>query len=390
MASISSRIHNDDIIYPSAVAFVLVHLACLAVFWTGFRTVDVVVCLALYFVRMFAITAGLHRYFSHKSFKTSRFFQFVLALVAGTSAQKGAIWWAAKHREHHKYSDTPNDVHSPAQSGFWMAHLGWIFTHSKGDADLSTVKDLTRYPELVWLDKHDRLPAVVLALLVLLTLGWSGLVVGFFVSTVLVYHCTFAINSLAHVYGKQRYITGDDSRNNWLLALLTMGEGWHNNHHHYQASTRQGFRWWEIDVTFYLLKLLSWLGVVWDLRSPPRAVVQGVKPLRPPVIEKVARELALSFSIETITAEIRAKWEQMPDLDALRERTRLTRARAEAYLSDWHLPELPSFEELRARALEKYAQSPSLDDIAGRARQILLEALCDELLQPVPVPSTPR
>ncbi len=384
MATFSSRIHNDDIIYPSALAFVLVHVACLAVFWTGFRTIDVVVCLGLYFLRMFAITAGLHRYFSHKSYKTSRVFQFLLALVAATSAQKGAIWWAAKHREHHKYSDTPDDVHSPGQSGFVAAHVGWIFSRTKGKADFSMVKDLTRFPELVWLDKYDLVPPVVLGLVVLLTLGPSGLVAGFFVSTVLVYHCTFAINSLAHVYGNQRYITGDDSRNNWLLALLTLGEGWHNNHHHYQSSTRQGFRWWEIDVTFYLLKLLSLAGVVWDLRSPPRAVVEGEKPLRPSIIEKVARELAFSFSIESITADIREKWERMSHLEALRARTRLARARAEAYLAEWHLPELPSLEEVRELALEKYAQSPSLDDIADRARQILVEALCEELLEPAP------
>ncbi len=387
MASLSSRIHNDDIIYPNALSFLLVHLACVAVFWTGLRAVDVAVCLGLYFVRMFAITAGLHRYFSHRSYKTSRVFQFVLAFVATTSAQKGALWWAAKHREHHKYSDTPDDVHSPGQSGFFAAHLGWIFSRSKGKADLGMVKDLTRYPELVWLDKHDKVPPVLLALAVLVTLGWSGLVVGFFISTVLVYHCTFAINSLAHVYGSQRYITGDDSRNNWLLALITLGEGWHNNHHHYQASTRQGFRWWEIDVTFYLLKLLSLFGVVWDLRSPPKAVVEGEKPLRPAVVERVAHELALSFSIDAITADIREKWERMPHLEALRERTRLARVRAEAYLADWHLPELPSFEELRALAREKYAQSPSLDEIAGRARQILVEALCEELLQPAPATS---
>ncbi len=387
MGTISSRIHNDDIIYPSAVGFVLVHLACLAVFWTGVRTIDVVVCLSLYFIRMFAITGGLHRYFSHKSFKTSRWFQFVLALIASTSAQKGAIWWAAKHREHHKHSDTPLDVHSPAQSGFFHAHVGWIFSANRGAADYSTVKDLTRYPELVWLNKHDRLPALILALGVLFALGWSGLVVGFFVSTVLVYHCTFAINSLAHVYGNQRYITGDDSRNNWFLALITLGEGWHNNHHHYQASTRQGFRWWEIDITFYILKMLSWVGLVWELRSPPREVVRNEKRLRPSVIEKVAHELAGSFSVDAITADIRAKWEQMPDLEALRERTKLAKAEAEAYLSEWQLPELPSLEELRELALEKYAQSPSLDDIVDRAREILAEALRDALLEPAPVPA---
>jgi stearoyl-CoA desaturase (delta-9 desaturase) len=408
MSTISSRVHNDDIIYPSAIAFVLVHLACFAVFWTGVRPIDVAVCIALYLIRMFAITAGLHRYFSHKSFKTGRVFQFVLAFVAETSAQSGAIWWAAKHREHHKYSDTPQDVHSPAQSGFFHAHVGWIFTRRSKTADYGYVKDLTRYPELVWLNEHNKFPAILLALAVGLTLGWSGLVVGFFMSTVLVYHGTFAINSLAHVYGKQRYVTGDDSRNNWLLALITLGEGWHNNHHHYQASTRQGFYWWEIDVTFYVLKVLSWFRIVRELRSPPPEVVRGERRLNKPLIEKTARDLAGTFSLQSIKAEIRQKWEQMPDLprpnlqvpdiqmpdlEELRARTvqarEQARVRFETWLAEWEewdMPSLPTFEELKERAQERYAQSPSMDEIVDRARQILVEALCDELM---PEPMTP-
>jgi stearoyl-CoA desaturase (delta-9 desaturase) len=397
MSSISSRIHNDDIIYPSALAFVLVHLACLAIFWTGARPIDVAVCIALYLIRMFAITAGLHRYFSHKSFKTSRVFQFVLAFVAQTSAQSGHLWWAAKHREHHKYSDTPDDVHSPAQSGFFHAHVGWIFHPQSNKADYGYIKDFTRFPELVWLNEHNKFPAVLLALAVFLTLGWSGLVVGFFLSTVLVYHGTFMINSLAHVYGKQRYVTGDDSRNNWLLALITLGEGWHNNHHHYQSSTRQGFRWWEIDVTYYILKAMSWVRLVWELREPPAEVVRGERKLNKPLIEKTARDLAGSFSLETIKAEIRQKWEQMPDLprpnlhmpelEELKARTaearEQVRARFDSWLEEWEaweLPSIPSFEELKLRAQERYAQSPSMDEIVARARQILEEALCDELL----------
>ena len=391
MSTISSRIHNDDIIYPSAVAFVLVHVACLAVFWTGFRAIDVAVCVALYFVRMFAITAGLHRYFSHKSLKTSRAFQLVLALVAATSAPKGAIWWAAKHREHHKHSDTPEDVHSPAQSGFFKAHVGWIFTHSKGDADYGTVKDLTRYPELVWLDKHDRLPAILLALVVLLTLGWSGLVVGFFVSTVLVYHCTFAINSLAHVYGKQRYITGDDSRNNWLLALITLGEGWHNNHHHYQASTRQGFRWWEIDVTYYVLKMLSWTGLVWDLREPPAEVVHGAHNLNPTTLDRVAHQLAASFSRERIAQQIRDSWAAKPSLEELRAHAHHAWEEAEKIFSGLPLPHLPSVAELRARAHAMFARNPALEAVVERARQLLHTSVFVELFAPeaeeLPVPA---
>ena len=128
--------------------------------------------------------------------------------------------------------------------------MGWIFARQHDRTDLAKVADLTRYPELAWLHQHPLLPAVVLAFITFLAGGWSGLVVGFFWSTVAVYHGTFCINSLAHVHGAKRYVTGDDSRNNWFLALLAMGEGWHNNHHAYQATVRQGFRWWEIDPTY--------------------------------------------------------------------------------------------------------------------------------------------
>ena len=203
--------------------------------------------IVLYWLRMFGITAGYHRYFSHRSYATSRVFQFILACLAQSSAQKSVLWWAAKHRHHHLFSDTEHDVHSPRHTGFLFAHVGWIFARKHDTVDLVKVGDLTKYPELMWLNRNELLPAVVLAVITFLTAGWSGLVVGFFWSTVAVYHATFCINSLAHVHGSKRYVTGDDSRNNWLLAFFTMGEGWHNNHHAYQASVRQGFRWWEID-----------------------------------------------------------------------------------------------------------------------------------------------
>jgi len=229
----------------------------------------------LYWLRIFAIGAGYHRYFSHRAYATNRVFQFVLALVAQSTAQKSVLWWASKHRHHHLHSDTEQDVHSPRHKGFIYSHAGWIFARKHDKPDLAKVTDLMRYPELMWLHKFELLPAVVLALLCFLAAGWSGLVVGFFWSTVLVYHATFCINSLAHVSGSTRYVTGDDSRNNWLLAVFTMGEGWHNNHHAFQSSVRQGFRWWEIDPTYYLLRALSWTGLVWDLRTPPEQVLRN-------------------------------------------------------------------------------------------------------------------
>src|SRR3954454_3883451 len=280
--------HGDDILYPDAVPFILVHLACFGAIWTGVTGTAVGIAIALYLLRMFAIGAGSHRYFSHRAYSTSRVFQFILALLAQSTAQKSVLWWAAKHRHHHRHSDTEHDVHSPRHKGFLYAHLGWIFTRQHDRADLAKVADLTRYPELMWLHQHELLPAIMLAVLTFLIGGWSGLVVGFCWSTVAVYHGTFCINSLAHVHGSTRYVTGDDSRNNWLLALFTMGEGWHNNHHAYQASARQGFRWWEIDATFYVLKALSWIGIVWGLKSPPVSVIRNEQRLGIKVIEKAA------------------------------------------------------------------------------------------------------
>ena len=258
-----------------ALPFAAVHLACLAAFFVEFRWSYVVLCAAMYYARMFFVTAGYHRYFSHRSFKTSRAFQFVLAFVAMTSSQKGVLWWAAHHRAHHRFSDTENDIHSPSRDGFWWSHMGWILSDSYDETNFSSIRDLTKYPELHWLNRHFLVPPVSLAVTIFLLGGWSALVWGFFVSTVLLWHGSFIVNSLSHVFGRRRYATTDTSRNSFLIALATLGEGWHNNHHHYMSSARQGFFWWEIDGTYYLLKFLSWLGLVWDLRNPPARVVNA-------------------------------------------------------------------------------------------------------------------
>jgi stearoyl-CoA desaturase (delta-9 desaturase) len=363
----------DDIVYPATIPFVLAHLACLGAIWSGVTTQAVLICLGLYVVRMVAVTAGYHRYFSHRSFRTSRLGQFVLAVMAQTSAQRGVVWWAAKHRAHHKYSDTPQDPHSPKHRGFFFAHVGWIFAPKTFVADYSKVPDLTQWPELMWLDRHKYVPPTVLGVLVWLVAGWPGLFVGFFASTVLLWHGSFAINSLAHVHGSQRYVTGDDSRNNWWLAVITMGEGWHNNHHHFQSSTRQGFYWWEVDITYYVLKLLALPRLVWDLQRPPRAVVQGERRLRRVVVEKVAHQLAWSFPIERISEQLRDAWANTPSLEQLKERARGARAQAEVLLAE--VPQIPSLDELRQRAQEMFVQTPSIDDIVNRAREIMLDTL---------------
>jgi stearoyl-CoA desaturase (Delta-9 desaturase) len=254
----------------SSLPFYLVHLACLLALFTGVSWGAIAICLVTFWARMFGVTAGYHRYFSHRSFKTGRAFQFILAVVGTTAVQKGVLWWAANHRNHHKYSDQPEDLHSPLQRGFWWSHMGWILSPDYEETDYKRIPDMAKYPELRWLNEHFLVPPVALAVGLFLIGGLSWLVWGFFISTVLLWHSTFFINSLAHVYGSRRYETTDTSRNNVWLALLTMGEGWHNNHHHYMNSVRQGFFWWEIDATYYILRALSWVGVTWDLIQPPQ------------------------------------------------------------------------------------------------------------------------
>lgn len=377
---------HDDIIYPAAIPFLIAHLAVFAAIWTGVTLQAVIVCVVAYCVRMIIVTAGYHRYFSHRSFRTSRVGQFILGALCQTSAQRGVLWWAAIHRHHHKHSDTEYDIHSPKHRGFWFSHVGWIFSPSKNDPDYSTIPDLTQYPELVWLDRHPYFMAVLAGAVFFLIGGWQLLVVGFLWSTVLLYHGSFMINSLAHVMGRQRYVTGDDSRNNWLLALLTMGEGWHNNHHAYQRSTRQGFRWWEIDVTFYTLTVLSWFGIVWDLGKPPVEVVRNEHRLGRATIEKVAHQLAASVPTERIAQQLREALPEMPQFPELREKVMAARNQAAAYLGELHLPHVPSVEELKQRARQMYANSPSLDEIAERARHLILDAVAVDLF-PEPDPA---
>jgi len=255
-----------------ALPFVLIHLGVLAAFFVGFRWYYPVVALGLYYVRMFGVTAGYHRYFSHRAYKTSRWFQFVLAFLAETSTQKGVLWWAAHHRDHHKYSDQPEDLHSPVQNSLWWSHVGWIISRKYNETKFERIKDFAKYPELRFISKHYWIPPVAMAA-VLIAIGGLPLAIwGYLVSTVLLWHGTFTINSLSHVFGKTRYRTTDQSKNNFWLALITMGEGWHNNHHFYQSTANQGWFWWEIDGSYYVLKVLSWLGLVWDLRTPPHHI----------------------------------------------------------------------------------------------------------------------
>mgnify|MGYP000300740106 CR=1 FL=1 len=261
------------------IPFIGLHLGCLAVFWVGVSTVAVAIAVGLYLLRMFAITAFYHRYFAHKSFKTSRPVQFLFAFIGASATQRGPLWWAAHHRQHHRHADQHRDPHSPKQ-GFIWSHMGWFLSRKHFRADLSLVPELTRFPELRWLDRFDIAVPVLLAVILYMTgeglaawqpalntSGWQLVTWGYFISTVVLIHATLLINSLAHRIGSRRYQTQDDSRNNFWLALLTLGEGWHNNHHYHAASARQGFYWWEIDISYYLLWCMQKLGLIWDVRS---------------------------------------------------------------------------------------------------------------------------
>jgi stearoyl-CoA desaturase (Delta-9 desaturase) len=259
----------------SNTVIVIVHLVAIYAIVRGPTLRGVLAASIFYFIRMAAVTGAYHRSFSHRTFRTSRAFQFVLALLGTTAMQKGPLWWAAVHRRHHRYSDTPNDVHSPKHRGLWYAHMGWWLGPEHERTDYAQVPDLARYPELRFIDRFHPLGVLLGAGIAYLVLGWDGLLWGFAVSTCALMHATFTINSLAHLWGSRRYETADTSRNNFWLAMLTLGEGWHNNHHRYPGSTNQGFFWWEIDITYYLLWLLARIGLVWDLRRPPAYVRAG-------------------------------------------------------------------------------------------------------------------
>lgn len=272
MSPLPTPADRHPVALRSSAPFLVAHAVPLAALATGVSAEAGVLAVVLFATRMWFITAGYHRYFSHRSFETSRAFQFVLAFGGLTAAQKGPLWWAAAHRAHHRHADTDRDPHSP-QKGFWWSHVGWVLSGRYGATDAEIVADLARYPELPFLDRHDWIGPWALAVFAWVVAGWSGLVVGFFASTVLLWHATFAVNSLGHLVGRRRYATADSSRNLFPLAVVTLGEGWHNNHHHHPSAARQGFRWWQLDVTYWTLRALRRVGVVRAIREPPDAAV---------------------------------------------------------------------------------------------------------------------
>lgn len=252
---------------------ITVHLALFSIPFVPVTIVSIVLLFVMTRISGLGITVGFHRYLSHHSFKTSRTFQFLLAMAGCTALQKGPLWWVIHHREHHKHSDTEQDVHSPVVDGFWYGHVGWLFANDLMTPDHAGVKDLTKYPELYWLDRFWMLPGFLAAGLCFWIDGLSGLIYGYCLSTVLIFQITFAVNSIGHRWGPQRYETGEGSRNNWFLGYLAMGDGWHNNHHRAPTSARHGFAWYELDVSYRFIRLFRLMRLVWDVRQPPANVV---------------------------------------------------------------------------------------------------------------------
>lgn len=289
---------EENITLVNSTPLVAMHILALSVFFVKFSWIPVGICIALYWIRVFALTGGYHRYFSHRTYKTSRVFQFMMAWVGATAAQCGPLWWASHHRHHHLHSDTEQDVHSPKMRGLFWSHIGWLMCKKYNEIDWKKIQDFSKFPELRFIDRFHVLPPIVLAVVLYVVGEFMGvwwkqcsgvqfLAWGFFLSTVLVYHATFCINSLTHILGSRRFRTSDTSRNNFFTALITMGEGWHNNHHRYPKSTRQGFYWWEIDCTYYLLKVLSWFRLVWDLHPVHPSLYKEAKRLKAKAKAKV-------------------------------------------------------------------------------------------------------
>ena len=350
---------------PSAVAgFLLVHVAAaLGVVLVGFSWTGVALCVASYYLRMFAITAGFHRYFSHRAYRLSRVSQFLLAFLGQTSAQKGVLWWASNHRHHHKYSDRPEDIHSPVQNGFWWSHIGWILSGLYDETDYSRIPDLAKFPELRWLNRNQYAATMVYAVALYLAFGWTGLVYGYFLSTVLLWHGTFTINSLMHLFGRRVFPTADQSRNSMIFALITMGEGWHNNHHYYPISAAQGFTWWQVDMSFSLLWLGEKIGLVTGLRRAPSLAVTEALALARSKLDVSVQTSAQAMNDDPL-AQLAARWE------GIRDAARLTAHQALADLEAARQRAVQRLEVLQA----DYAAARTRAEAAASQRLVELKA----------------
>ncbi|HEY1909661.1 MAG TPA: fatty acid desaturase [Vicinamibacterales bacterium] len=263
--------------------FWIVQASALLVLTVPFRWAYIGLWAASHFVRALGLTLMYHRYYAHRAFKMNRGARFVWTLIGTAAMQKGPIWWAGHHVMHHKFADREGDPHSPMISGFYYAHVGWFLHDTKFDqldASNPVVRDFGKFPEIAWLEKYFIIPPTVMAVAMYLYGGWPWLVYGFCLPTMTLAHATFCINTVNHLFGSRRFETMDDSRNNPITAFFAVGEGWHNNHHRYQRAARNGFYWWEFDLTWYTMKAMAALGLVWDMQPVPARIYEEARQLK--------------------------------------------------------------------------------------------------------------
>ena len=268
-AAVQSAYRLSNINWVTAAFMVAFHVLALVALWF-FSWQNLAVALVLHWMAVgFGISLGYHRLHTHRGFKTSKTFEYFLAICGTLTLEGGPIFWVATHRKHHQLSDQDGDPHSPREGGFW-AHMGWILF---GDTHHNNTELMGRYaPDLNrdrfyrWLNSYHWVPLTTLGLILLATGGWSMVLWGIFLRVVVGLHGTWLVNSATHMWGTRRFETRDDSRNSWWVALLTFGEGWHNNHHAHPVSARHGLAWYEFDISWITLKFFNAIGVVSDLK----------------------------------------------------------------------------------------------------------------------------
>jgi stearoyl-CoA desaturase (delta-9 desaturase) len=279
--------------------FWFVQASALLVFAVPFRWAYLGLWAASHFLRAVGLTLCFHRYLAHRAFKMNRGARFVWALVGTAAMQKGPLWWAGHHVNHHKYADRDGDPHSPMVSGVYHAHVGWFLDDTKYDSVESNnpvMRDFSKVPELALLDRFFYAPPILLALGLVLAGGLPWLAWGFCLPTMTLSHATFCINSVNHMFGSRRFETVDESRNNVLTAFFAVGEGWHNNHHRYQRAARNGFYWWEFDPTWYIIRGMAALRIAWDLQSVPKRIYEEARSVK---AQRAARRIPSIIDIDT-------------------------------------------------------------------------------------------
>lgn len=260
--------HNPRLDWVTIIYMALIHFGALfALLPSNFSWTAVGLVIFLHWVTGgLGITLGWHRLVTHRSFQTPKWLEYFLVFCGTLACQGAVIDWVGLHRIHHLHSDTQPDPHD-SNRGFWWSHMGWMFHQVPADKDVPRfTKDIADDPVYQFLSKYFVPIQVVLGLLLYAIGGWSWLVWGIFARLVIVFHCTWFVNSATHKFGYRTYESSDRSKNCWWVALLTYGEGWHNNHHAYQYSARHGMKWWELDLTWMTIQVLQVLGLAQKVR----------------------------------------------------------------------------------------------------------------------------